>query len=135
MPNRWGFYKKKRNQKGRCQTCPKPTEANYILCLACRNRRNDRRSQINNDRRVDRIERLIKKRHLLTYRLAAAIIGISPRTVRSYVAAGLLEVSHREMGQVWLSRKAVECIKQKRWRGDGWMRRKRAKQRAEADKE
>lgn len=106
-------YNKNRNRRGLCRDCANPV-ANNVLCLACRNKLNDRRKQQRFDRLVDREDRLVNRLHLLNYKLAAEVLGVKLLTIRDYVTDGLLAINRYERGQAWVLREDVARIGQLR---------------------
>ncbi len=115
------FYKKHRIAARLCADCENPLDDFYTECLRCRNKRNDRRSQITFDYGLDRTEWLIRTEHIITVEMAADEMGVKPRTIRGYIARGALTVHRRELNRVWLSRKQARVLKKERVKGYGWL--------------
>ena len=113
------YYKKSRTRAGICRDCPNPV-VNNSLCLACRNKNNARRSQRHFDRWVDREDHLVKRLHLLNYKLAAEVLGVEVISIRDYVTEGLLTVKRHELRQAWVPREEVARIGQLRQAGGHW---------------
>lgn len=113
------YYNKSRNHRGLCRDCPNPV-VNNVLCLACRNKSNDRRKQQRFDRLVDREDRLVRRLHLLNYTLAAEILGVTVLSIRDYVSEGLLTVKRYELRQAWVPREEVARIGELRQVGGHW---------------
>lgn len=100
-------HQQQRYERNCCIDCGLPT-AFYVACLPCRRRRNDRRSERNFDRWVEREERLEQKYRLVDTRTAAVMCNVSTRTIRAYIQTGRLTVQRREMRRAWLKREDVE---------------------------
>ena len=63
---------------------------------------------------------MVKRLHLLSYKMAAFSLGVKVVSIREYVSDGLLPIQRHELRQAWVSREDVARVGQLRQPGGHW---------------